>query len=468
MATKRTQRRWAANYANQTAQQGMAQMRNVPPPSTSATPSFSMSQNAPRVENRLSPRSAQAAAASKPAMSFNQAFAAARKQGLKQFEWRGKQYGTQLASEVQKPKSQGSNVQPVQEAQPSPAAAPASSEVSKNGPYRPVPTRYTGGSERVGPFLYPLNVNLTSAPAHNPDYENIVPPVQSNIGVPHNWKNNSRTGATQPVAQESPKQKATIQGTNIQPVQARQLESSQESDIGPYRPAMVYRGATGGSKDRGPFLMGSATVTTSPATRQTNSTYENNNPDVYNLGQPANWGQRFKKGGKLGNKQEEFVAYLIQLSGAQDEKDLDEYIQDLGQEGLKQEFEKFEELMIQGTEQVPAAAKGAKLNYIKSLRGKCPEGFEMQYFKKGGVMCSQCIKKAEAQKAPKKAEKGTKVVQNFKNDLAKEKCGGKVKMKTKKKEQGGTMPDKKDMTKTNKLTSKNKVQIKKHFFGGKL
>ena len=361
MATKRTQRRWAANYANQTAQQGMAQMRNVSPPSTSATPSFSMSQNAPRVENRLSPRSAQAAAASKPAMSFNQAFATARKQGLKQFEWRGKQYGTQLASEVQKPKSQG---------------------------------------------------------------------------------------------------------TNIQPVQARQLESSQESDIGPYRP-VNFKAEIGGTRYAGPYLLGSAAMTASPSEEHYNTPYEYNNPDIHHLGR-ANWGQQFKKGGKLENKQEEFVAYLIQLSGAQDEKDLDEYIQDLGQEGLKQEFEKFEELMIQGTEQVPAAAKGAKLNYIKSLRGKCPEGFEMQYFKKGGVMCSQCIKKAEAQKAPKKAEKGTKVVQNFKDDLAKEKCGGKVKMKTKKKEQGGTMPDKKDMTKTNKLTSKNKVQIKKHFFGGKL
>lgn len=82
--------------------------------------------------------------------------------------------------------------------------------------------------------------------------------------------------------------------------------------------------------------------------------------------------------------------------------------------------------MTQGTEQVPAAAKGAKLNYIKSLRGQCPDGFEMQYFKKGGVMCSQCIKKAQAQKATK-AEKGTKVVQDFKADM--KKCGGKMKGK---------------------------------------
>lgn len=174
-----------------------------------------------------------------------------------------------------------------------------------------------------------------------------------------------------------------------------------------------------------------------------------------------------EKGGKLEDKQKAFVAYLIQASGVDSEDELNDYIQDLGQEGLQKELEKFEELMTQGTEQVPAAAKGAKLNYIKSLRGQCPDGFEMQYFKKGGVMCSQCIKKAQAQKATK-AEKGTKVVQDFKADM--KKCGGKMKGKMKKKEDGGkvkTIPGVLD-TKENKLSPKSKVQIKKHYFGGKL
>lgn len=177
--------------------------------------------------------------------------------------------------------------------------------------------------------------------------------------------------------------------------------------------------------------------------------------------------QSNKKGGKLEDKQKAFVAYLIQTSGVENEDELNDYIQDLGQEGLQKELEKFEELMTQGTEQVPAAAKGAKLNYIKSLRGQCPDGFEMQYFKKGGVMCSQCIKKTQAQKATK-AEKGTKVVQDFKADM--KKCGGKMKGKMKKKEDGGkvkTIPGVLD-TKENKLSPKSKVQIKKHYFGGKL
>lgn len=187
-----------------------------------------------------------------------------------------------------------------------------------------------------------------------------------------------------------------------------------------------------------------------------------NTPSADSLG----WGSN-EKGGKLEDKQKAFVAYLIQASGVDSEDELNDYIQDLGQEGLQKELEKFEELMTQGTEQVPAAAKGAKLNYIKSLRGQCPDGFEMQYFKKGGVMCSQCIKKAQAQKATK-AEKGTKVVQDFKADM--KKCGGKMKGKMKKKEDGGkvkTIPGVID-TKENKLSPKSKVQIKKHYFGGKL
>lgn len=45
--------------------------------------------------------------------------------------------------------------------------------------------------------------------------------------------------------------------------------------------------------------------------------------------------------------------------------------------------------------QVRAAKFGAKLNYIRQLRGECPEGYEMKYYKSGGKMCKKCIKKAQ-------------------------------------------------------------------------
>lgn len=41
------------------------------------------------------------------------------------------------------------------------------------------------------------------------------------------------------------------------------------------------------------------------------------------------------------------------------------------------------------------ARNGAKLNYIKKLKGECPEGYEMTYFKAGGKVCKKCQKKVE-------------------------------------------------------------------------
>lgn len=151
------------------------------------------------------------------------------------------------------------------------------------------------------------------------------------------------------------------------------------------------------------------------------------------------WGtNKFKQGGKLDEKQKAFVAYLIEISGAKSESELNQYIQELGEEGLQEQRKQFEQLMTQGIEQIQTAAKGAKLNYIKALRGQCPEGFEMNYFKKGGVICSKCIKKVQAQQATPKAEKGTKVVRDFRAEM--DKCGGK--MKSTKKQTGGPIIEK--------------------------
>ena len=63
--------------------------------------------------------------------------------------------------------------------------------------------------------------------------------------------------------------------------------------------------------------------------------------------------------------------------------------------------------------------KGTKLNYIKELKGICPEGYELQYFAAGGQMCSRCAKMRE------------------KIDEAK--CGKKMK----KKQDGGDLTEKK-------------------------
>ena len=56
-----------------------------------------------------------------------------------------------------------------------------------------------------------------------------------------------------------------------------------------------------------------------------------------------------------------------------------------------------------------AARNGAKLNYIKKLKGECPDGYEMKYFKAGGKVCKKCQKKVEKACGGTKAAKcGTK------------------------------------------------------------
>ena len=244
--------------------------------------------------------------------SFNSAFAAARKQGLKQFQWNGKLYGTQLAS--------------AQQAAPQTKQAPAQTAKSN----APEPT-YLDSMRRGS--LPQVNVVAQRA-ATTP----MPAPVQA--------------------VQNEPSVDALGWGTNAGPYPSA-------GTIAPTR-GFDNKGAystTGGSLTR--TIGNNPNYETSPQTRR----YA---PSPYKFpGVQSN-----KKGGKLGDKQQEFVAYLIQASGVETEDELNDYIQDLGQDGLQRELAKFEELMTQGTEQVPAAAKGAKLNYIKSLRGQCPEGFE--------------------------------------------------------------------------------------------
>lgn len=94
-----------------------------------------------------------------------------------------------------------------------------------------------------------------------------------------------------------------------------------------------------------------------------------------------------------------------------------------------------------GQEGVGYAKKGAKLNYINYLRGKCPEGYEIGYFKKGGHLCKACMKKKKMQEgAPMPEPQSTDAVEAFKcgrktrkpkcqegQAIEMNKCGGKQK-----------------------------------------
>lgn len=145
--------------------------------------------------------------------------------------------------------------------------------------------------------------------------------------------------------------------------------------------------------------------------------------------------------------QQAFIQFLAEKTGARNQQELEAAIQSMGEQGLQQAYQEFMQLMQQ--QQVQAAKYGAKLNYIKSLRGQCPEGYEVTYFKMGGQICKKCMKKqsmkqgGEAPQNPidefkcgrkmkKKAEGG---------DINYDKCGGKAKKKSKKQE-GGTFDPK--------------------------
>lgn len=72
------------------------------------------------------------------------------------------------------------------------------------------------------------------------------------------------------------------------------------------------------------------------------------------------------------------------------------------------------------------AMNGTKLNYIKELKGICPEGYEIEYFATGGNVCSHCAKKKQIEeakcgkkmKAEKHSEGGVSAtVNNIQDDI---------------------------------------------------
>ena len=136
-----------------------------------------------------------------------------------------------------------------------------------------------------------------------------------------------------------------------------------------------------------------------------------------------------QQGGQLNMNEQQlqqaFLQYLMQKTGAQDEQQLEQVVQQLGEDGLKQAYAQFMQEMQQ--QQVQAAKFGAKLNYIKKLNGQCPDGYELQYYKSGGQLCKKCIKNQVMQD-------GEYLPQD---PIDQFKCGRKIKKK--KCEAGGTV-----------------------------
>ena len=141
---------------------------------------------------------------------------------------------------------------------------------------------------------------------------------------------------------------------------------------------------------------------------------------------------------------EMFIQYLQQKSGAQTQQEFETYVQQLGEEGLQQEYAQFMQILQQ--QQVAAKKFGGMLNYIEKLRGVCPEGYEMQFFKQGGQICKKCVQKVKMENG---GETPMNPIDAFKcgRKMKKKACGGPMRKKAIDKAQVGrklgpfTIPD---------------------------
>lgn len=106
------------------------------------------------------------------------------------------------------------------------------------------------------------------------------------------------------------------------------------------------------------------------------------------------------------------VEQLVQaaMSGDEEANKVIQSIQEAAQQGDQQAAQMME--MIQSVAQqmqqgqAPVSAKyGAKLNYIARLRGECPNGYHMEYFKAGGRICKKCQKDMQRAARKEKIEK---------------------------------------------------------------
>ena len=171
---------------------------------------------------------------------------------------------------------------------------------------------------------------------------------------------------------------------------------------------------------------------------------------------------------ELDSKQRAFVLYAAKVLKCSSPEELDRKLQGLSEDELNNLVQSFDQLYNQQMENNTIMARlGSKLNYIQKLNNKCPEGYEIEYYRAGGELCSRCRQGA----IPMAAKKNGGVAKDIKAEIAK--CGCKAK---KKKAENGTVLDKcggkakkkkmQDGGKSNYDTKKVAENIKKHLNGG--
>lgn len=182
--------------------------------------------------------------------------------------------------------------------------------------------------------------------------------------------------------------------------------------------------------------------------------------------------------------QQAFIQFLAQKYQLKSQQELEAKIQELGEDGLKAEYVEFQKVITQ--QQSRKMMFGARLNYIKGLKGQCPEGYEMRYYKVGGVVCPKCeaIKNQVSQvpqdpidafrcgrKMKKKAYGGTVKEAKCGTKVEMDKCGKKMKKKAcggsvEKNSQGGSITSVKQSGFLPRTTIFRTIQYPKKFEAG--
>lgn len=177
--------------------------------------------------------------------------------------------------------------------------------------------------------------------------------------------------------------------------------------------------------------------------------------------------KEIQQGRQMNEEHEAFSAYLISLFKPKDAKEFDDTIAKLSSKEINDLYKQFKTM-----EGITFAKMGAKLDYLQRLNGKCPEGYEIEKYMAGG--CVKCKKKllkntplmdkcgGKVKKRIKKTENGT-IIDSF-TKVAKDtsllKCGGKTKQRISKKEKGDAIkpiqggPGMSDSTRGAKLNPK--------------
>ena len=154
-------------------------------------------------------------------------------------------------------------------------------------------------------------------------------------------------------------------------------------------------------------------------------------------------------------------------------------------QGNEQVLEQALTQFLQEMQGAQKARLGAKLNYIRSLKGNAPEGMDIEYYKCGGQVKKKFVKKnacgskgmtavkAFKDKCGSKMKK--KSCKEFGGEIQSDKCGSKMKKKSCK-EFGGNIQSDKCGSKMKKKsckefggniqTEKCGGKTKKHLFGG--